>query len=356
MNLLDNQKHYQQVDQQDLYGSLAKIGRQFESGWTTAQFTSLNLDTDKIKNLVFCGMGGSNLSAHLVRSLSPFLLTLPFEIVSQYRLPQYAAKNTLVILSSYSGNTEEVLSCAQDAQMRGCPSVVITTGGQLQNFATSHKLPLVLLETKLNPSLSPRAGIGLSLGATVSLLLRLNPSAQKYFRQKEIIHTIDRVVDMVNLHKDHSDNPAKALANKHRGRGLIIFSANHLAGVGRVAANYLNESAKTFATHYDFPDLNHHLLEGFTFPLALKDQFSLIILNSSLYPEVIQKQVTLTRDILLQQKYSVTVIKPESTDIVSQLFESLVFLIMFSYYLSITNKVNPTSNPWVDYLKANLHH
>lgn len=355
MNILDNSKLYKQIDENDLYSSLTKIGRQFESGWAASQFVNLGFDSSEIKNIVFTGMGGSNLAAYISQSLAPFLLTLPFEIVSGYRLPSYSNKNTLVILSSYSGNTEEVLSCTQDATMRGCKTIVITTGGKLQSLATKESISMILLEEKFNPSRSPRAGIGLSLGAVLSLLIRLNPASQKYFDQKEIVRTIERVFDMVNINKDTSENPAKSLATKHKGQGIIFFSANHLVGVGKASANYVNESAKTISTNFVFPDLNHHLLEGFTYPVGLKDQINILILNSALYPEVIQKRISLTRDILLQQKYKVTIIKPETTDAVHQVFESLVFLIMFSYYLSIINKVNPATNPWIDYLKVHLH-
>jgi glucose/mannose-6-phosphate isomerase len=354
MNVLDNPKTYQQIDEQDLYASLTKIGRQLESGWTAAQFVSLDFDTDKVKNIVFVGMGGSNLAAFIAHSLAPFLLTAPFEIVSGYRLPSYTDKNSLVILSGYSGDTEEVISCAQDAKMRGSHTLVITTGGKLRDLAIAENLPMVILDEKFNPSHSPRAGIGLSIGAVLGILIRLNPTSQKYFNQKEIIHTIDRVFDMVNINKDTAQNPAKSLATKHRGLGVLIFSANHLTGVGKAAANYLNESSKTFSENFELPDLNHHFLEGFSFPVGLKDQVNILILNSSLYPEVIQKRIALTRDILLQQKYLVTVVKPETTDAPCQVFESLVFLIMFSYYLSIVNKVNPASNPWVDYFKNKL--
>lgn len=352
---LDNLKTYHQFDEADLYSSLTKMGRQIDSGWTAAKFESLGFDSDQIHQIILTGMGGSNLAGHLIHSLAPFLLTVPYEIIDNYRLPSYAAKNTLVILSSYSGDTEEILSCAQDAKMRGCLTLVLTTGGKLLALAGTENISVILLDKKLNPSGAPRAGLGLSIGALMGLFLRLNPLAQKYFDQKEIIHTIDRVFDMVSQSKNTSENPAKSLAVKHKGLGVIIFSANHLSAVGKTGANFLNETAKTMSVNFNFPDLNHHLLEGFTFPLGFKDQFNILILNSSLYPEIIQKRISLTRDILLQQKYRVTVIKPETTDPVCQVFESLVFLIMFSYYLSITNKVNPAPNPWVDYLKKHLH-
>ncbi len=355
MNFLDDHKNYKQYDPDNLYDSLSKISRQIESGWHSADFINLDFETSDIDNIVFAGMGGSNLSAEVARSLSPFLLNLPFEIVANYRLPSYAGKRTLVILSSYSGNTEETLSCAQDASMRSCPSVCITTGGKLKEFALKNDVSLIELDEKHNPSKSPRAGIGLNLGALLALLLRLNPSAKRHFNSKDIVQTVERLSDMVNIHKDTSDNPAKMLASKHKGLGIIFLSANHLVGVGKVFENYLNETAKTFCAIYNFPDLNHHFLDGLIFPTSLKDDTSFLILNSGLFPEIIQKRIQISREVLLKQKYRVSIIKPEITDPVLQVFESLVFLVMFSYYLSIANKVNPEVNPWVDYLKKQLH-
>ncbi len=354
MNYLDNHKSYRQQDPDNIYDSLSKFGRQIESGWHHAEFANLDFDPDNIQNIVFTGMGGSNLSAEVVHSLAPFLLSIPFEIVANYRLPSYAGKKTLVILSSYSGNTEEIISCAQDASMRSCPSVCLTTGGKLKEVSQTQQLPLIELDEKFNPSRSPRAGICLSLGAVIGLLLRLNPPAKKYFNKKDIIQTVDRIIDMVNIHKDTQENPAKSLAQKHKGQGIIFLSANHLSGLGKVFGNYLNETAKTFAVHHSFPDLNHHFLEGLLYPTSLKDDLSFLILNSGVFPEVIQKRIRITRDVLLKQKYRVTVIKPETADPVLQIFESLVFLMMFGYYLGIVNKVNPASNPWVDYLKSQL--
>jgi len=95
-------------------------------------------------------------------------------------------------------------------------------------------------------------------------------------------------------------------------------------------------------------------MEGLAYPISLKDSVRFILLNSSLYPDVIQKRFQITKDVLIKQNYQLTVIKPESTEILSQVFESLVFLVMISYYLSIVNKQDPGTNPWVDFFKKQL--
>ena len=351
---LDDHKIFSQYDSLSVSDSIASMGQQFESAWHDSQFVSLNFEPESIKNIVFAGMGGSNLPAHITQSLSPLLLKTPFEIVSNYRLPQYASKNTLVILASYSGNTEEILSCGQDAIKRQNKVIVITTGGKLKELAIKEHWPIILLDEKLNRSHVPRFGIGLLLGAVLGLTIRLNPESYKFVDSKDIVRIIDKTLDSLKLENPTDINPAKSFAIKNKGMSINVFSANHLSGVGKVSSNYFNETSKTFSSHFSIPDLNHHLLEGLLFPISLKDNARFILLDSSLYPEVLQKRFQITKEILIKQNYQLTVIKPESTEIVGQVFESLVFLIMISYYLSIVNKQDPGTNPWVDFFKKQL--
>ena len=351
---LDNPIIFEQLDTLDVSTSIKSAGEQFESAWHESQFVGLNFEIESINNIVYVGMGGSNLAAHVALSLSPLLLKKPFEIISNFRLPQYVSHDTLLILSSYSGNTQEVLSCAQDAISRKGKVVVITTGGKLKDIAINQHLPLILLNEKLNRSHVSRFGIGLTLGAVMGLMVRINPPAFKFVDPKEIVRILEKSFALLAIGIPTENNPAKQFAQKNVGQSIVIISANHLSGVGKILSNYLNETAKTFSTHFSIPDLNHHLLEGLVFPSNLKDNTRFILLNSSLYPELIQNRFKSTKNVLLKQNYQLTEIKPESTEIISQVFESLAFLIMISYYLSILNKQNPGTNPWADYFKNNM--
>jgi glucose/mannose-6-phosphate isomerase len=352
--ILDTAKTYDQYDPQQVRSSLVNLSQQFESAWHDAQFINLGFDTASIHQIVIVGMGGSNLAAHIVQSISPLLLKIPYEIVANYRLPQYVGRDTLVILVSYSGNTEEILSCAEDAKQRQSKTIVITTGGKIKIFALDEHWPLLLLDEKLNLSRIPRFGIGLMIGSLLGIFVRLNPDSFRFVDPKEIVRVLDRGLENLSVAKSLDNNPAKSLAEKNKGQSLILISANHLTGVAKVATNFFNETSKTFSASFNIPDLNHHLLEGLSFPTTLRDNTRFLLLDSALYPEVIQKRFRLTKDMLLRQKYQLTVIKPESTEIISQVFESLVFLVMFSYYLSIVNKQDPGTNPWVDLFKKQL--
>jgi glucose/mannose-6-phosphate isomerase len=352
--VLDDPKVYSQYDTLNVYGSIMTLGQQFESAWHESQFVSLNFEPEQIQNIVIAGMGGSNLAAQIVLSLAPLLLKVPLEIVANYRLPQYTSKNTLVILVSYSGDTEEILSCAQDAAKRECPVVVITTGGGLQETSLSEHWPLILLDKKLNPSNAPRFGIGLTLGAVMGMAVRLNPESYRFVDPKEIVKIIDRSLGPLKSEISADDNAAKSFALKNKGMSIILIGANHLSAVAKISANLINENAKTFSTSFSIPDLNHHLREGLIYPTTLKDTTRFILLNSALYPEIIQKRFQITKEVLLKQNYQLTMVKPETSDIASQVFESLVFLIMISYYLCIVNKQDPSRIPWVDFFKKQL--
>ena len=68
-----------------------------------------------IQNIIIAGMGGAGLAADIVHQLIAGELTIPLETVKGYSLPRYASSSSLVILTSTSGNTEETLSCLNQA-------------------------------------------------------------------------------------------------------------------------------------------------------------------------------------------------------------------------------------------------
>ncbi len=147
MNLLD---FVQKYDPQNQFAVLKNSFRQIEFAWTQ----SINLEyveTEKIKNIVFTGLGGSAISGDLLRNFLGKELKLPYQVNRNYNLPEYADENTLLIVSSYSGNTEETISAAKDGLERGCQIVFITTGGVVEELARENKIPPVKLKSGFQP-------------------------------------------------------------------------------------------------------------------------------------------------------------------------------------------------------------
>src|SRR3989339_1462358 len=119
------------LDKKNMFGSLQKLGKQVEQVAKMWDGLKLPAGYKKVSSIVVSGMGGSGLGAHIVKALFASELKVPIEIVNDYSLPAYVGKNTLVIASSYSGNTEEMINALQEAKKKKAKVVVLCSGGQL---------------------------------------------------------------------------------------------------------------------------------------------------------------------------------------------------------------------------------
>jgi glucose/mannose-6-phosphate isomerase len=168
MNDLNNLEEIKKMDPKNVFGSTGLLLEQCEQILNDSKPFSLPPEYKQIKNVVFSGMGGSALGAQLINSLYKDRLSLPFIINNDYTLPNFANTDTLVILSSYSGTTEETLASAKEAISRKCKTVAITTGGELESTLKAENLPVFKFEPKNNPCGQPRLGTGYSFYPTAN--------------------------------------------------------------------------------------------------------------------------------------------------------------------------------------------
>lgn len=351
---LDQAKIYQKYDQLHVYDSILGLKNQVSQAWLEVSHLVLKNKFTDVRDIVFSGMGGSALGGRIIRSLDQYLLNRPMEVVTNYRLPAYVDKESLVLLSSYSGNTEETLSAALDAIQRQTKIFIVASGGKLLDLAKKKGLDHYAIDPKFNPSGQPRLGLGYSVISQFAFLSRL-----KLINFNE--EDVDRIIALLeklnlNFGKDQKtqDNPAKIIADKLQDRAVILIGANHLVGTIHAVKNMLNENSKTFAAHFDLPELNHHFLEGLGFPKALKDVATFVFFNSDLYPAVIRKRLTITRQMLERLGFQTVTIKPESDHPTLQAFECLAFGEFVSFYLALLSHLDPGPIPSIDYFKKEL--
>jgi len=350
---LDNPKTYQRLDTYKIYDSLVLMRDQIIQAWTDIHSLPFDTSCSNATNIVVSGMGGSSLGGHIIQSIDQAILKVPLQIVNNYRLPAYVNNQSLVLIISYSGNTEESLSCFRDAINKKAQIFAITTGGKLAKLATKYNIPLYLINPVANPCAHPRMGISYLATATLAILSRCQFI---HFTNKQINEIASLLHQNISLLRTTplKNNPAKQLAEKLFGKAILIISANHLNGISHSISNQINESAKTFASYFFLPELNHHLLEGLSQPIKLKTFSHILLINSDLYPEAIKRRLFLTQKILHKSGYETTIIKPDSHTNTSQAFESLYFGSFLAYYLSIASEINPGPIPWVDYFKKEL--
>lgn len=342
---LTNLDEIKKLDSKNVYGSTELFVNQCEQVLEDIKSFSFPDEYKKVKNIVFSGMGGSALGAQVVYFLYKDLLPIPFYINNDYTLPAFADSNTLVILSSYSGTTEETLSCANEATRLGCKVTAITTGGTLYGLMEENKIPYYKLEPKNNPCGQPRLGTGYSVFATIALLMKLGFINTN---EEDLRISLEPVRKYNQMIKEEAIRLATALINKIP----VIIAAEFMIGATHVLRNQFNETSKNFSSYSPLPELNHHLMEGLKNPHDSK--LTVLAIESKLYSQKLQKRMQLTKEVVQKNNISTESYLAGSPDKLGQVLEVLSLGGYLTFYLSILYGQDPSLIPWVDYFKEKL--
>src|SRR2546421_4768856 len=157
------------ADSGDMLGRIKDLPKQVRDAWAIATKASIPPAYSDVRSIVVAGMGGSAIGGDLAAALLTDELKVPMNVHRDYGLPAYVGRDSLVIVSSYSGNTEETLSSFEDARKRGAKVLALTTGGKLAELARASNYPVIVFSYKARP----RATLGYSLGLVLGVLSKL---------------------------------------------------------------------------------------------------------------------------------------------------------------------------------------
>lgn len=332
------------IDPQDTVGSTELLVKQMRSAWEAVNKIEIKDDYSGIKNIVFCGMGASIYGALVLKSLEGRDLP-PSELITDYHLPNYVNSSTLIVLTSYSGSTEEVLSCAEEAKIKSAKMLVLTKGGKLAEFAQKNNITAYIFDGKLNPAGVPRLGIGYSI---LGLIGMFNKAGIITVEEHEIENSLTRLEEKLHEIRDTAQSTFTFFIDHIP----VIFAAEHLSGNAQILRNQFNETSKTFSTYYLIPDLNHHLMEGLQFPKEAKLYF--LLMNSKNYSPKIFTRVELTNEVVKKNQQKIHVYNTSGATIYDDFLETVIYGSFLTLYLALYYDQNPAINPWVDYFKDKL--
>lgn len=337
-----------------MLGSIERLTGQVSEVAAAAKDLVIPADYKKVQSIVLLGMGGSTLGTFIVKSLYQRELKLPLEICNDYHIPAYVDEKSLVIVSSYSGDTEEALSAMKEAVTKRAKLLAITSGGELSRQARQYKFPALVYAIKNNPCDSPRMGLGY---AVVGQMLLLSKAGLLKFGDKEIkeiIRAVSRCGKLFGPAAPASANAAKRLALALADKSAWFVASEHLTHNAHTAANQMNENAKRFAGYFTIPELNHHLLEGMNYPASNARDLLFVLIQSALYDKRVQKRYTITKKIMEKHHVECFDYKCLEKNRLAQVFEVLVFSSYASFYSALLAGVDPTEIPFVDFFKAEL--
>src|SRR3990167_9096291 len=356
MDNLDDLSKIAELDKGNVLGSIEALPKQVAQAWQEGSEIAIALPDEyrSVSHIVVSGMGGSALAGRILHSLLSSSNLAPIEVVTDYSLPYYVKDDTLVILSSYSGNTAETVSAAHDAMSKGARVFIVATGGKLAELAKENNINSYIFEAKQNPSGQPRMALGYSITANLALLNKLGFTQVSNVDIEKIVKDMESAVSAFGARTPIKDNLAKLYAAKLKDKIPVLIASSHLVGIAHAFKNQLNENSKAFALFFDIPELNHHLLEGLRNPASAKSFIHFLFLDSELYPTEIKKRYPITIDVTEKNGVACDVLKIKGQTKIDQVYELLVLGSYISFYLAMLYGIDPSPIPWVDYFKNEL--
>ncbi len=347
---LDAPEVFKQYDPEGMLTHLHEMPYLCQQAWHMAMDFDLPPDYSAVSKVVILGMGGSAIGGDLVSSLAALEAKLPVFVHRDYNLPAFVDEQTLVIASSYSGNTEETLSSFEQALRTESKKLVITTGGKLKTLAEERNIPVFSFAYKAQP----RAALAFSFLPVLGFLQKLGFLNDKTAEVTETVQVLEKLSQKINEGVVLSDNQAKQLANRLYGRLPVIYGAGIVSEVAHRWKTQLNENSKAWAFYEVFPELNHNAVVGYQFPPELASRVVVVLLRSAYLNERIQLRYRVTCQLLKQAKVSYQIVDGDGSSPLSHLMSLVLFGDYVSYYLAILYKIDPTPVKAVDYLKGEL--
>jgi glucose/mannose-6-phosphate isomerase len=344
---LNAHQQFSQVDTEDMLRHIDGLPEQFNFAYQLG----LRLDLPKmepVSTIVVAGMGGSAIGADLLAAYATDRLSVPLIVHRDYGLPAFAAgKDTLVIVSSHSGNTEEALSAFRAARERGCQVVVITTGGSLAEDAGQAGIPVM----RFDHVGQPRAAVGFSFGLLLALLTRLGLIADASGEVEESRAVMSALQTRIEAEVPLMQNPAKRQAGQFVGRHVMIFAGSLLAPVARRWKTQFNEVAKAFAVYEPLPEANHNTLAGIYNPAEqVGHTYGMFLAASQEHPRN-QLRLQRTRELFMLEGIATDSFNAKGDSRMAQLWSALLFGDYVAYYLAILYDIDPTAIPPIAALK-----
>jgi glucose/mannose-6-phosphate isomerase len=337
------------LDRFEMLGTVAALGEHVAAGYAAGRATTGLPSLEGVTSAVFCGMGGSAVAGDVLKQTFRDRLTVPVEVNRSPLLPAYAGPSTLVLVSSFSGETSETLSAAREAIDRGCRVIAISSGGTLGSICAERGLAVAPVPA----GFQPRAALGhltfAMLGALESAGLLPSLEEEVHETTQALAHTATELAAGVPT----SANRAKEMASWLDGRIPVLWGAD---GIGSVAAmrwkTQMNENGKVPAWHSTMSELDHNEVVGWTEPFGATH--AIVGLRSAHEHPELAARFALSADIATEAGVEVREVwAPELRPLASLL--SLVHVGDFtSCYVGLARGFDPTPVDVISGLKAAL--
>jgi len=306
-----------------------------------ANNTSLNSYAKEIRHVLICGLGGSGIGGTIASDIVSSKVNIPIATTKDYSIPNFVNEDTLVIASSYSGNTEETLYALEKCQARGAEIAVITSGGKLKAIAEEYNYNKITIPGNQ----PPRAMFGY---AFTELFFMLN-----HYRiiDDSFKSDFNNAIELLNTEKNNIQNQAMNLAKKMYKQTPVIYVANGFEGVAVRFRQQLNENSKMLCWHHVVPEMNHNELLGWR--TNIEDLSVVYLRNKSDYVRN-QIRMDINKKVISEYTDNISVIWSKGNSLIENSLYHINLGDWVSWYLSEMNNVDAIEIDVINFLKREL--
>jgi glucose/mannose-6-phosphate isomerase len=335
----------EKYDSQNQFKVLKESYKQIDTAWNN-KFDLSQLQNEKFNSILICGLGGSAISGDLLKDFLSGEIKVPIIINRDYNLPSYINESWLIIISSYSGNTEETISCFEQAQKLNANVVTISSGGKVEEISQENSLPHI----KIKSGFQPRYALGLSFFALLKIFQELKLIAN----QNEIVKIISELWKRKGEEYSQKGNRAYQIAEKLVGFIPIIYSSEELASAGYRFKCQLNENSKVHAFHHLIPEMNHNEIIGWESQNEKQFNAKIIFLSDIDYNPQIIKRYSVFSDLVQSKGVDVINLISSEKNIWVRIMDLIYLCDWITFYLSVLRGFDPSEIDFIHEMKKRL--
>ena len=296
---------------------------------------------DNIRNVLVTGLGGSGIGGSIAAELAFTECPVPVNVSKGYFIPAYVGPETLVIVSSYSGNTEETLGCLRQAHEAKATICCITSGGAVEAFAKEHGLNCILIPG----GMPPRACLGYSLTQLIFVLSHYGLISGTH------IDGLEKSAALLSVQQAAIASKAKSIAAFLLGKTPVIYSTTLYEGVAVRFRQQLNENSKVLCWHHVIPEMNHNELVGWA---GGTEELAVVVFRDPSEYERNNYRIELNKEIITRYTPHYTEVMAEG----NSWLEKVMFLVHLGDWVSVElaalRGVDPVEVNVINFLKGEL--
>jgi glucose/mannose-6-phosphate isomerase len=297
---------------------VANFSKQLTEAIAIGSNATLTASTHTISNVLICGLGGSGIGGSIVAELVVANANVPINVTKGYFIPAYVNENTLVIVSSYSGNTEETLQCMELAIAKNAKIVAVTSAGKILELCKTKGFDAIVVPG----GMPPRSCLGYSL-TQLFFILDFHKIINNNYKAE-----LEASVKLIDAEEANIIAEATSIAEKLKNKIPVIYATTYNEGIAIRFRQQLNENSKVLCWHHIIPEMNHNELVGWTEKneaLAV-----LIFLDKDDYNRNIAR-VDINRDVITKYAASITEIYSKGNSVI----EKAIYFIHLGDWISV---------------------